>query len=157
MSHSGFEHVFCYGDILVSFLWNHDDVLELKNKEETRSDLDAESDPKPLIVNKHDFVRTQFHRTTHCDFCSKKIWLKDAVQCRECSLCCHKKCISKCQISTECIPADRQSNKSDLQDLQPDILLTELADDAAAEPECKQGLSFLKRVNSANNLAIPGN
>lgn len=68
-------------------------------------------------------------------------------------MCCHKKCISKCQISTECVP-DRQINKSDLQDLQPDITLGELADDAV-ETECK-GISFIKRVNSANNLAIPG-
>lgn len=83
-----------------------------------------------------------------------QIWLKDAVQCRECSLCCHKKCISKCQISTECVLPDRQGQKSDLQDLQPDIALTELTDDAS-ETECK-GLTLIKRVNSANNLSIPG-
>lgn len=72
MSHSGFEHVFCYGDILLSFLWNHDEILEIKSKQ-TVEDIGPENVSKPLFVNKHDFVRTQFHRTTHCDFCSKKV------------------------------------------------------------------------------------
>lgn len=54
----------------------------------------------------HDFIRTHFHRSTQCDFCGKKIWLKDAVQCRECGMCCHKKCINKCQNSTICGPVD---------------------------------------------------
>lgn len=71
MSHSGFEHVFCYGDVLLSFFWNHDEVLEIKNKQ--TSPVDSEDTEKPSFVNKHDFVRTQFHRTIHCDFCSKKV------------------------------------------------------------------------------------
>lgn len=54
----------------------------------------------------HDFVRTHFHRATQCDFCGKKIWLKDAMQCQECSMCCHKKCIVKCQMATVCGPVD---------------------------------------------------
>ncbi|XP_017126613.1 PDZ domain-containing protein 8 [Drosophila elegans] len=54
----------------------------------------------------HNFVRTHFHRATQCDFCGKKIWLKDAMQCQECSMCCHKKCIVKCQMATVCGPVD---------------------------------------------------
>ncbi|XP_068158763.1 LOW QUALITY PROTEIN: PDZ domain-containing protein 8 [Drosophila tropicalis] len=54
----------------------------------------------------HNFVRTHFHRATQCDFCGKKIWLKDAMQCQECSMSCHKKCIAKCQNATVCGPVD---------------------------------------------------
>lgn len=54
----------------------------------------------------HNFIRTHFHRATQCDFCGKKIWLKDAMQCKDCSMCCHKKCIAKCQNATVCGPVD---------------------------------------------------
>jgi hypothetical protein len=73
MSHSGFEHVFCYGDVLLSFIWSHDDDLEVKRKMSTdtlTSDMEQITTSPTL---KHDFIRTQFHRTTHCDFCSKKV------------------------------------------------------------------------------------
>lgn len=72
LTHSGFEHVFCYGDVLLSFVWTHDEDIELKRK---MSAVNIESDNKLEIGNnvQHDFIRTQFHRTTHCDFCSKKV------------------------------------------------------------------------------------
>lgn len=54
----------------------------------------------------HNFIRTHFHRATQCDFCGKKIWLKDAMQCKDCTMCCHKKCIAKCQSATVCGPVD---------------------------------------------------
>lgn len=54
----------------------------------------------------HDFVRKHFQRATQCDFCGRKIWLKDAVQCKDCAMSCHKKCITKCQNSTICGPVD---------------------------------------------------
>lgn len=54
----------------------------------------------------HDFVSTHFQRATQCDFCRRKIWLKDAAQCKDCAMCCHKKCITKCQNSTICGPVD---------------------------------------------------
>lgn len=80
MTHSGFEHVFCYGDILLSFVWTHDGPLEIKQK----STSTTENAVKPVtsFVGKHDFVRTQFHRTTHCDFCTKKVNNKQS--------CCYK-------------------------------------------------------------------
>ncbi|XP_068910314.1 PDZ domain-containing protein 8 [Tenebrio molitor] len=151
MSHSGFEHVFCYGDVLLSFIWSHDDDLEVKRKMSTdtlTSDMEQITTSPSL---KHDFIRTQFHRTTHCDFCSKKIWLKDAVQCRECGLCCHKKCIAKCQTSTACVQSDKKGEQAET--VQPEITMTE-------PPEEVQDASFtdgaLKRVNSVHNLVIPG-
>lgn len=127
------------------------------------------------MIRQHDFIRTHFHRSTQCDFCGKKIWLKDAVQCRECAMCCHKKCITKCQNSTVCGPTDIPSAQ---QMHQVDIKLTEApvmnnddldmdADDCNKSRLDAHRQSFsdllaqgLKRVNSANNLAnnlnIPG-
>ncbi|KAG8223348.1 hypothetical protein J437_LFUL001226 [Ladona fulva] len=59
----------------------------------------------------HNFVRTQFHRATLCDFCEKKIWLKDAVKCHSCGMVCHKKCVAKCQSASKC-PWGGQRNLS---------------------------------------------
>ncbi|KRT86807.1 C1 domain containing protein [Oryctes borbonicus] len=161
MSHSGFEHVFCYGDILLSFVWNYDEeIMEVKRKNPAiNTDAETKSSVVPVVV-KHDFVRTQFHRTTHCDFCTKKIWLKDAVQCGQCGLCCHKKCISKCQVSTECVPIETTHLKGEnVEMVQPDMNINEVADDSSIENdsglESKQYFS-LKRVNSVSNLTIPG-
>ncbi|XP_065156770.1 PDZ domain-containing protein 8 isoform X2 [Atheta coriaria] len=155
MSHSGFEHVFCYGDILLSFVWNHDGDGSLKRKNSTVSEVEVKPTMQKTSINQHDFVRTQFHRSIHCDFCSKKIWLKDAVQCRDCGMCCHKKCISKCQLSTDCALVDRMSIKSDSSD-QPDLIIGDVADDNYIDEEAgnSEGIN-IKRVNSVNNLSIP--
>lgn len=80
LSHSGFEHCFCYGDVLLSFLW----VCEAGSGEATKCGAAAaEGAATPYGTGatasstdhrtRHDFIRTQFHRTTHCDFCSKKV------------------------------------------------------------------------------------
>ena len=89
-----------------------------------------------------------------------KIWLKDAVQCQQCGLCCHKKCISKCQINTECLPTDKISMKSEYNGLnQSDVSINETFEEITinsenpAEPRSPQSM---KRVNSVSNLTIPG-
>lgn len=132
----------------------------------------------------HNFMRKHFQRATQCDFCGKKIWLKDAVQCRECSMCCHKKCVTKCQNATVCGPVDcstvlAQPPTPTISLDAPEFMVTEpglceasegeeaLAgtEDEAEKPTAlethRSSLSGLlaqgiKRVNSANNLAIPG-
>lgn len=76
LTHSGFEHVFCYGDILISFVWSHDEEIELKRKlsETVLDDIDEKSSlDSGIVLRKHDFIRTQFHRTIQCDFCMKKV------------------------------------------------------------------------------------
>lgn len=75
MTHSGFEHVFCYGDILLSFVWTHDEPLEIKPKPAVTTEISEKN--VPAFVEKHDFVRKQFNRTTHCDFCAKKVSTKE--------------------------------------------------------------------------------
>lgn len=152
MAHSGFEHVFCYGDILLSFVWSHEGPPEMKQKQTVVPCEESSVKQPSAFITKHDFVRTQFHRTTHCDFCTKKIWLKDAVQCRECALCCHKKCIAKCQMSTECMPSDKSTFSAEgVELLQPEVVAVESVDDSG-----DSGQNALKRVNSVNNLMIPG-
>ncbi|KAH8368794.1 hypothetical protein KR084_006023 [Drosophila pseudotakahashii] len=73
---------------------------------------DSSNAQTSALPRAHDFVRTHFHRATQCDFCGKKIWLKDAMQCRECSMSCHKKCIVKCQMATVCGPVDCSGSTS---------------------------------------------
>lgn len=71
-------------------------------------------------------------------------------------MCCHKKCISKCQLSTDCALVDRMSIKSDSSD-QPDLIIGDVADDNYIDEEAgnSEGIN-IKRVNSVNNLSIPG-
>ncbi|KAG7303969.1 hypothetical protein JYU34_010889 [Plutella xylostella] len=99
-SHPGFEPCLCFGDALVWCEWEG----------ATGARAAPKKPPPPKFTQKattaHDFVRTHFHRSTHCDFCNKKIWLKDAMQCRNCGLCCHKKCVTKCQETSPCVPKD---------------------------------------------------
>ncbi|XP_020297884.1 PDZ domain-containing protein 8 isoform X2 [Pseudomyrmex gracilis] len=106
--YSGFDPTLCYGDILLSYVWescqpsNHT-ITDSGKKENVET-----AKIQPILSEEvtdrklHDFIRTHFHRATHCDFCTKKIWLKDAVQCRDCGMVCHKKCEVRCQASGTC-------------------------------------------------------
>ncbi|XP_043476993.1 PDZ domain-containing protein 8 isoform X2 [Leptopilina heterotoma] len=105
--YSGFDPTLCYGDILLSYGWmstnsqkqSTDDSIKKGSGEMAKSQAVANEEH---VIKKHDFIRTHFHRATHCDFCTKKIWLKDAVQCRDCGLVCHKKCESRCLAAGPC-------------------------------------------------------
>ncbi|KAL7018844.1 hypothetical protein ACKWTF_010928 [Chironomus riparius] len=185
---SGFTPMICFGDACMSFVWNPElpkeglsPKQERANEERNAKKLEnlgsqdkLDSDKSEIMANrKHDFIRTQFNRSTQCDFCGKKIWLKDAVQCRECSMCCHKKCIVKCQSSTVCSGFVESRDFDDLsQGHQPEFKVTaadcddeyfEVADEAIDTYKLaghRQSFSDLlaqgiKRVNSANNLNIP--
>lgn len=132
--------------------------------------LDVADKTEVNVSRQHDFERKHFQRTTQCDFCGRKIWLKDGVQCRECSMCCHRKCTTKCQNSTICGPVDAITA---LQQIAVEFKVTDT--DANGEiddfdeieesrphksDQHRQSFSDLisqgiKRVNSANNLAIP--
>lgn len=186
---SGFSSQICFGDACISFMWNQELLKEPKDGKQEKSDeqqknttkltnqgsqdkLDSDkSDVTPS--RQHDFIRTQFNRSTLCDFCGKKIWLKDAVQCRECSMCCHKKCIVRCQSSTVCSQVSESRDCDEFsQGQQPEFKVTaadgdddyyEVADEAIDTYKLtghRQSFSDLlaqgiKRVNSANNLNIP--
>lgn len=108
---------------------------------------------KIYVTNSFQFL---FFKISSPDISTFQIWLKDAVQCRQCGLCCHKKCIVKCQMSTGCNPSNRtlksEVSVSDVL-LQPEITMTEVGEEVTDERTC---VGALKRVNSVNNLAIPG-
>ncbi|XP_011295294.2 PDZ domain-containing protein 8 [Musca domestica] len=221
-SQSGFNPNLCFGDILLAFTWDGNPNLsttetpskqQTKTKSKSISSVDKTDDSgysdnisiksTDTISSQpraHNFVRTHFQRATQCDFCGKKIWLKDAMQCRECFMCCHKKCINKCQNATVCGPVDcstaLQTQTQTPLVQTPEFMVTEADIDVAVEPDCdnisnagaengtkanatsgssgttnattpnnlevhRSSLTGLlaqgiKRVNSANNLAIPG-
>ncbi|XP_072935165.1 PDZ domain-containing protein 8 isoform X2 [Epargyreus clarus] len=128
-SHAGFEPCLCFGDALVWWEW--------EGAGGARSAPRAARGPAPPRTQKpvraaHDFVRTHFHRSTQCDFCNKKIWLKDAMQCRNCGLCCHKKCVTKCQETSPCVPR-QDRDPSGLSCQPPELIMTE--PDSIVDPD----------------------
>ncbi|KAJ8734228.1 hypothetical protein PYW07_014779 [Mythimna separata] len=171
-SHAGFEPCLCFGDALV--WWEWEGFGPARAAPRTSRDPVLPKPPKPTRAS-HDFVRTHFHRSTQCDFCNKKIWLKDAMQCRNCGLSCHKKCVTKCQESSPCIPKLDRDASGMLNCPPPELIMTEadaIADpDSDDEPERKDSLDVheegggamsalvagLRRAGSAHSLSAPKN
>ncbi|XP_047036613.1 PDZ domain-containing protein 8 isoform X2 [Helicoverpa zea] len=169
-SHAGFEPCLCFGDALV--WWEWEGLGPARTAPRTSRDPVLPRPPKPTRAS-HDFVRTHFHRSTQCDFCNKKIWLKDAMQCRNCGLSCHKKCVTKCQESSPCIPKQDRDSSNTLSCPPPELIMTEadsIADpDSDDEPERKDSLDVheegggamsalvagLRRAGSAHSLSAP--
>ncbi|KAG6457059.1 hypothetical protein O3G_MSEX010102 [Manduca sexta] len=129
-SHAGFEPCLCFGDALV--WWEWEGAGTARSVPRPNRDSVPPRLPKPTRAT-HDFVRTHFHRSTQCDFCNKKIWLKDAMQCRNCGLCCHKKCVTKCQETSPCIPKQDRDTSTGLTCPPPELIMTEA--DAIADPD----------------------
>ncbi|XP_008556866.1 PDZ domain-containing protein 8 isoform X1 [Microplitis demolitor] len=176
--YSGFDPSLCYGDILLSYRWT--------SSQSKRRNASGDSSKKEEIKNttafaggdntdkkSHDFIRTHFHRATHCDFCSKKIWLKDATQCRDCGMVCHKKCQTRCQSSTACgaesltnlafeadeLTTEGSANSSLSGDINPEISLTSCDENvqgvAVKASAIANTLLGLKKAGSTSNLAPP--
>lgn len=78
--YSGFDPTLCYGDILLSYVWescrpsNHIAVNDSGKKDNTET-AKIQPIPSDEVADRkmHDFIRTHFHRATHCDFCTKKV------------------------------------------------------------------------------------
>lgn len=98
------------------------------------------------------------------------------MQCIACQMCCHKKCINKCQNSTVCGSAADTGMSSSAYGMNPEFKVTEVGDLNSSTPDTYSDelldtkalagdghraslgdflAQGLKRVNSANNLAIP--
>ncbi|XP_048005636.1 PDZ domain-containing protein 8 isoform X1 [Leguminivora glycinivorella] len=168
-SHAGFEPCLCFGDALVWWEWEGAGSARHAPRAPPR---DVPRPPKPVRAA-HDFVRTHFHRSTQCDFCNKKIWLKDAMQCRNCGLCCHKKCVTKCQESSPCVPVQGRDSLTGGAMAPPELITTEPDSnvdlDSDDEPERKDSLDVheegggamsalvagLRRAGSAHSLSAP--
>ncbi|XP_063373963.1 PDZ domain-containing protein 8 isoform X2 [Cydia amplana] len=167
-SHAGFEPCLCFGDALVWWEWEGAGGA----RHAPRAPRDPPRPPRPVRAA-HDFVRTHFHRSTQCDFCNKKIWLKDAMQCRNCGLCCHKKCVTKCQESSPCVPKQGHDSLTSGTMAPPELVMTEPDSnvdlDSDDEPERKDSLDVheegggamsalvagLRRAGSAHSLTAP--
>ncbi|XP_061383034.1 PDZ domain-containing protein 8 [Danaus plexippus] len=166
-SHAGFEPCLCFGDALVWWEWEGSSP---------RAPRPRPAPPRaPLARTTHDFVRTHFHRSTQCDFCNKKIWLKDAMQCRNCGLCCHKKCVTKCQETSPCVPR-QDKEPSGIGCPPPELIMTEADNvdpDSEEDEKCERKDSLdvqedgggpmsalvagLRRAGSAHSLSAPRN
>ncbi|KAL8569316.1 hypothetical protein ACOMHN_024264 [Nucella lapillus] len=122
--HIGFEPHRCYGDVTLRFQFTPSN-LDQQQRQEFVRDLNP-SDPTDLTAvgvemeandssqeelsdaesvsgeGRHLFTRAQFNSATYCNFCGKKIWMKNAFQCNTCDMISHKKCIEKCRAETLC-------------------------------------------------------
>ncbi|XP_017880723.1 PDZ domain-containing protein 8 isoform X2 [Ceratina calcarata] len=129
--YSGFDPTLCYGDILLSYVWESNYPSrhmagDSGKKENTETAKIPPASSEEINEKKmHDFIRTHFHRATHCDFCSKKIWLKDAVQCRDCGMVCHKKCEVRCQASGTCGAESIAAMALEADEIEPTTLVGE--------------------------------
>ncbi|OAD61820.1 PDZ domain-containing protein 8 [Eufriesea mexicana] len=174
--YSGFDPTLCYGDILLSYVWesnypNRHMTDDLGKKENTETVKIQPSLSEEIAEKKmHSFIRTHFHRATHCDFCTKKIWLKDAVQCRDCGMVCHKKCEVRCQASGTCgaeniatmaLEAFEIEPTSLIGESGPEISLTSCEDNVqgatmmAMKASIANTLLGLKKAGSTSCLAPP--
>ncbi|XP_041973909.1 PDZ domain-containing protein 8 isoform X2 [Aricia agestis] len=156
-SHAGFEPCLCFGDALVWWEWEDAGSARAAPRP-ARGATPPRTQPARTV---HDFVRTHFHRSTQCDFCNKKIWLKDAMQCRNCGLCCHKKCVTKCQETSPCVPRqDRDSSSSTCQPpelimTEPDIIIDPDSDDDE-KSERKDSLDVQEEGGGAMSALVAG-
>ena len=77
--YSGFDPMLCYGDILLSYEWVSSRPSQ-QNIDSSKKGAEETVKVQPVLfgdsaVKKpHDFIRTHFHRATHCDFCTKKVF-----------------------------------------------------------------------------------
>ncbi|XP_041359228.1 PDZ domain-containing protein 8-like [Gigantopelta aegis] len=121
-SHPGFDSHLCYGDITLAFhfkpmnlseldkikLTRHSvdpTVIDTSSKESSHEDASSMKTDHLSPKGLHHFTGTQFHAATYCHFCGKKIWMKVAFQCSNCTMICHKKCVEKCNNDTICTEA----------------------------------------------------
>uniref|UniRef100_A0A0N7ZB86 PDZ domain-containing protein 8 n=1 Tax=Scylla olivacea TaxID=85551 RepID=A0A0N7ZB86_SCYOL len=158
ISHKGFNPNLCYGDVMISLTYQPQDrcdvfgrvILEKNALSEDESLTDgtlSEDDDVPTIQEaaedrNHDFKRTHFHSATQCNFCRKKIWLKDAYQCSECGIICHKKCMVRCEQETVCDPSGlryKDSPKSDNRESRESKETPEIITTIAVGPGAENG------------------
>ncbi|XP_064104198.1 PDZ domain-containing protein 8-like [Macrobrachium nipponense] len=119
--HKGFDMNLCYGDVMLSLTYQPQDRCDIQMKvnqdkvssrpisedesltDGTVSEEDDSYGMHDIVEDRiHDFKRTHFNSAVQCNFCKKKIWLKDAYQCGECGIVCHKKCMVRCGDETIC-------------------------------------------------------
>ncbi|XP_050445563.1 PDZ domain-containing protein 8 isoform X2 [Cataglyphis hispanica] len=144
--YSGFDPTLCYGDILLSYVWescrpsNH--TVSDSGKKDNAETAKIQPIPSDEVADRkmHDFIRTHFHRATHCDFCTKKIWLKDAVQCRDCGMVCHKKCETRCQASSTCGAESLATLALEADEIEPNAIIGDISSPEISLTGCEDNV-----------------
>ncbi|KAK7580694.1 hypothetical protein V9T40_001323 [Parthenolecanium corni] len=185
-SHPGFIPSLCYGDITLGVMFTSLTAATppLSSNESTPVSLSPTKSVKPpilsetttnlsdidseLVLSPHEFDRVIINKQTKCGFCQKKIWLKEASHCTKCGLICHKKCVAKCEKSSECrITINEDLNDDSIEiampaiNLNPEIITT--APDTNGSPSLSKNklstflanVKGIKRSGSASSLAPP--
>lgn len=73
---------------------------------------------------------------------AKQIWLKDAIQCRDCGMVCHKKCEVRCQASGTC-GVESLAMALETDEIQPNTLIGESGPEISLT-SCENTVQVLK-------------
>ncbi|XP_070165604.1 PDZ domain-containing protein 8 isoform X2 [Polyergus mexicanus] len=144
--YSGFDPTLCYGDILLSYVWEScrpgNYTVSDSGKKDNTETAKIQPIPSDEVADRkmHDFIRTHFHRATHCDFCTKKIWLKDAVQCRDCGMVCHKKCETRCQTSSTCGAESLATLALEADEIEPNAIIGDISSPEISLTGCEDNV-----------------
>ncbi|XP_046641767.1 PDZ domain-containing protein 8-like isoform X2 [Daphnia pulicaria] len=103
----GFDPRLCYGDIVLSFVYQPDEEIkesqETVPSEETSPERSESSERHRSQVDvviyelkrPHDWTLRRFGQLQNCDICQSKIWLGEGLYCPRCGLIIHKKCFKR--------------------------------------------------------------
>ncbi|CAF0999825.1 unnamed protein product [Adineta ricciae] len=116
----------------------NDICTELKEKERKQDQLkyinaiNEQHELPPRKPTDHIFEDKTFTLAIHCDYCTKKIWMKSGRHCRDCLINIHKKCEDRCNVENPCphvpVPAKSIQISSPADDDSKSILNIELPD-----------------------------
>ncbi|XP_014239965.1 PDZ domain-containing protein 8 isoform X2 [Cimex lectularius] len=148
-THPGFEPCLCYGDVLLSFSFASSvnqslPIISNVNKTPPPVTITTPINEETAQVIQHNFKRTHFEKVTPCGFCFKKIWLKDALQCQECLMSCHKKCAVKAQAGPSCARSIVRRTS-----IQPEIIMTSPEENITQTSLVEEGLFSISAANGA--------
>jgi hypothetical protein len=120
--HPGFDANISMGSLTVNFVHKLDKSIEetdlvgqisdqMVEQNLVEVELNKQINEGTLVTNGHDlvddgsihkFLNVQFNETVVCEFCSKKIWFKNAYRCAYCGYIIHLKCYEKTIGKTIC-------------------------------------------------------
>lgn len=109
--HAGFDARLCYGDITLGFQWCPGSEPPSDQGPQDGTPISAALNsaqlgdfPKATLKPDIDHAWTAFSfpRSTVCQACQHKIWLKWGLKCQNCSFVCHRKCCKLPQALQQC-------------------------------------------------------
>lgn len=73
-----------------------------------------------------------------------QIWLKDAVQCRDCGMVCHKKCETRCQASSTCGAESLATLALEADEIEPNAIIGDISSPEISLTGCEDNVQVLK-------------